>query len=419
MSTAPDVEERGEVRERSGSLLRRVKIRSYKSIKNCDVELGPFTILVGRNGSGKSTFLNALRLIVEGLRDPSEWPSLAVNPWHGRADSVVDLPPVDIALECVLTTKEDAAYEVRLGIRPGGGLTVERESLTIRREDRVASYYQCAEGRVVDASESFLPPATSDRLYLGLASIVPEFRPVFDAISAMGFYHLDPKEMSRSEDTHAGVVLARDGSNLASVWDYLQHVSPAGVDSINSWLPIIVPGFVGVRRKNFGPFSMFVFDRADLDHEVGEPRSFYAHGVSDGTLRVLGILVAIKQLATDGRPIRLVGIEEPETALHPAAAGALMDALREAATHTQILVTTHSADLLDRFDPDEGDHLLLATMSGGATRIAIVDDASRTIIRKHLDTAGGLLRMDQLEPDPNDLERQEVSSRSLDANGAT
>ena len=52
MSIASHVEERSEVREGLGSTIRRVKIRNYKSIKNCDVELGPFTILVGRNGSG-------------------------------------------------------------------------------------------------------------------------------------------------------------------------------------------------------------------------------------------------------------------------------------------------------------------------------------------------------------------------------
>ena len=107
-----------------------------------------------------------------------------------------------------------------------------------------------------------------------------------------------------------------------------------------------------------------------------------SRGVSDGTLRVLGILVAVNQLASDGRPIRLVGIEEPETALHPAAAGALMDALREAATHTQVLVTTHGADLLDRYDPGVRSSCWSSTMIGGETRLSGIDAASRRIIQK-------------------------------------
>lgn len=103
--------------------------------------------------------------------------------------------------------------------------------------------------------------------------------------------------------------------------------------------------------------------------------------------------------------MRLVGIEEPEAALHPAAAGALMNALREAATHTQVVVTTHNPDLLDQLDP-ESDALLAVHSKQGTTEIGAVDAASREAIRKHLYTAGELLRMDQLDIDPQDLTRQ-------------
>src|SRR3990172_10455436 len=48
--------------------LRRVRIRNYKSIAGCDVQLGRLTVLVGRNGSGKSNFLDALRFIADGLQ---------------------------------------------------------------------------------------------------------------------------------------------------------------------------------------------------------------------------------------------------------------------------------------------------------------------------------------------------------------
>ena len=55
---------------KSPSFLRRVRIRNYKSIAYCDVELGQLTILVGRNGSGKSNFLDALRFVGDALRSP-------------------------------------------------------------------------------------------------------------------------------------------------------------------------------------------------------------------------------------------------------------------------------------------------------------------------------------------------------------
>ena len=101
----------------------------------------------------------------------------------------------------------------------------------------------------------------------------------------------------------------------------------------------------------------------------------------------------------------LVGIEEPETALHPAAAGALMDSLREAAANTQVLLTSHSPDLLDSFNPD-ADTLLVVQGNQGATEIAPADPASLESIRRHLYSAGDLLRRDQLQPDREALGRQ-------------
>jgi predicted ATPase len=122
-------------------------------------------------------------------------------------------------------------------------------------------------------------------------------------------------------------------------------------------------------------------------------------------LRTLGALVAVAQLAEGGDPVRLVGIEEPETALHPAASAALMDALHEAAVNTQVVVTTHSPDLLDRLDLDS-DRLLVVQIRDGGTEIGRVDRASREAVAEHLATPGELLRMDYLEPDREDLERQ-------------
>jgi len=106
--------------------------------------------------------------------------------------------------------------------------------------------------------------------------------------------------------------------------------------------------------------------------------------------------------------VRLVGIEEPETALHPAAARALMAALNEATEHTQVLLTTHSADLLEAMDAGE-EGLLAVVARQGETQIGPIDPASKQSIRDHLYNAGELLRMDQLEPDDEDVKRQEAA----------
>jgi predicted ATPase len=120
--------------------------------------------------------------------------------------------------------------------------------------------------------------------------------------------------------------------------------------------------------------------------------------MSDGTLRALGVLVALYQGSNgSGKPVPLVGIEEPEVALHPKALAVLLDALREASVSRQIIVTSHSPDLLD--DKDLDPQSLFAVVSvRGATIIGHLDDAGRTALREHLYTAGDLLSMDMLRP---------------------
>ena len=130
--------------------------------------------------------------------------------------------------------------------------------------------------------------------------------------------------------------------------------------------------------------------------------------MSDGTLRALAILVALFQGNRDlKKRVMLVGIEEPESALHPAAAGVLLDALREAANETQIIITSHSPDLLD--DKDLNPESILAVEArDGTTIIAGVDEVGRSVLRDRLYTTGELLRLNQLQPDSTFIDAAKV-----------
>ncbi|MBX3699152.1 MAG: hypothetical protein KF811_15200, partial [Dokdonella sp.] len=75
------------------------------------------------------------------------------------------------------------------------------------------------------------------------------------------------------------------------------------------------------------------------------------------------------------------------------------------------LVTSHSPDLLDDQSID-ADAVLAVVSDGGETKIAPLDDASRKVMREHLFSAGELLRMDQLAPDRESIERQEKAANS-------
>ena len=174
-------------------------------------------------------------------------------------------------------------------------------------------------------------------------------------------------------------------------------------DRIRDYLAAIVPDVVDFRRTAIGHKETLEFRQEVKGSQ--HPWRFNAVSMSDGTLRSLGIVVAAMQLVNRTNPVYLVGIEEPETALHPAAAAALMDSLREAAEHTQIVLTTHSPDLLDRFD-EKIDSLLVVQSRQGETLIGPSDEASVKSINDHLYSPGDLLRMDQLQPDEVHVQRQ-------------
>jgi predicted ATPase len=387
------------------SSLRRVSIRNYKSIGKADVVLSPLTILVGRNGSGKSNFLDALRFVADSLQTSLDH---AVKSRGGidvvRRRSTGHPRNFAIVLEVTLPSRDVATYGFEITARQGGGFVVRREDLRVASpKGDLRSQYRVKEGRVVSSVEN-MPPAVRDRLYLVTASGLPLFREAYDALVSMGFYNLNPDTMKELQSPDAGEILHRDGANIASVVGRLGTDRPGLMERVQAYLATIVPGITDVERVALGPSETLQFKQKVVGSS--HPWKFYASSMSDGTLRALGTLVAVTQLAERRSTVTLVGIEEPETALHPAAARALIDALREAAVHTQILVTSHSPDLLDQVRL-ESESLLAVVSQEGTTRVAPLDEASLRAIKEHLYTPGELLRLDQLEPDPKDLARQE------------
>ena len=146
----------------------------------------------------------------------------------------------------------------------------------------------------------------------------PVFRPVFDALSGIEVYNLNPLEISALQPPDPGELLRRDGSNAASV---LQNLDERARARVNDYLSRIVPGVHSAEPKTFGKQETMEFRQVVQGQQ--HPWNFLAASMSDGTLRALGILLAIHQrhATPDGlRPPSLIGLEEPETALHPAAA---------------------------------------------------------------------------------------------------
>jgi len=301
--------------------------------------------------------------------------------------------------------KVSASYAFEVGALPKGAFRVQREECHVLKSSQqsIATFFVVENGVLKDASTDMRSKVEPDRLYLTVVSALSEFRAVYDALSRMGFYNLNPEKIRELQEPDAGELLARDGNNITSVLRRLRSEDAGKVKRIERYLEAVVPGIVAVEPRQLGPKETLLFRQTVVGDK--NPWQFMASSMSDGTLRVLGVLVASLQANGKQRAtIPLVGIEEPELAVHPGATTVLLDALREASLRTQILLTTHSPDLLDN-ESVTPDMILSVTSQLGVTRIAEVDDATRTSIRKRLYTAGELLRLGQIEPDSKALNR--------------
>lgn len=389
------------------ALLERVQITNYKSIGACDVHLKPLTIVVGRNGAGKSNFLDALRFVADGLQTSLDH---ALKSRGGievvRRRSQGHPRNFSIDLTWTLTGLRSLRYGFEIAARRGGGFIVKHEELRLKRKAGAEqlAWYEVNEGEVTGAP-NHLPPSQLDRLYLVAASGLPAFREAYDVLSAMGFYNLNPEAIKELQSPDAGEILHHDGGNLVSVVARLSVDRPEVMKRIKEYLQKIVPDVADLTRVSLGPRETLEFSQKVKGAE--HHWKFLAASMSDGTLRAVGALAAVMQLADRKRPVSLVGIEEPESALHPSATAALMDALAEAAMSTQVVVTTHSPELLDQADGVDCT-LLAARLVEGETRIGRIDSASEQAIRDHLCTAGELLRMDQLQPEDAEHEETDV-----------
>jgi predicted ATPase len=372
--------------------------------------LGRLTFLVGPNGAGKSNFLDALRLVSDALRTASLDHALRDRGGISEVRRRSAGHPRNFAIRLDFTLRDwtTGHYAFEVGARARGEFFIKSEECIAGK-----SKYLIREGQIIDSPSPVAPPAADDRLYLVNAAGLPEFRAVWDELTTMGFYNLNPREIRALQHPDKGEILDREGRNLSSVLERLEKTDSTIKKRIEEYLGKVVPGVEGVEPQRLGHMETLEFRQRVPGAK--DPWRFLAINMSDGTLRALGVLVALFQVQA-GQPVPFVGIEEPEVALHPAAAGALRDCLREGSDHTQVLVTSHSPELLD--DPTIPAASLLAVVAqNGQTEIAALDEVGRQAMIKHLQTAGELLRADQLRPDPAAVERARQQMELFDLPG--
>ena len=351
-----------------------LRLVDFKNFADESLRVGPFTVIVGANASGKSNVRDAFRFlhgvgrgytlaeILGGRWGPggqAEW-----RPVRGAPNEVVrgtgDGAGRRFALEVGLRldgTRGRYRIEVSRGAGDAGGFRVVREELSTResvytsnRGDPPAqddethlplwtaqAGAQLRHGHSVTV-RSNQPALTQIREQWLAGSHKDDVQQVIDLLASMRFLDLIPDRM-RQPSFPGQTVLGDGGENLPTV---LREIcaDPKRRRRLIDWVRTLTPMDVDDFRFPVDPVTGLV--QLVVLEKGG--RTCSAYSVSDGTLRFLAMLAAL--LADD--PARFYFFEEIDNGIHPARQWLLLELIEKqtAAGATQVVTTTHAPGLL-------------------------------------------------------------------------
>lgn len=363
-------------------MIREIRIRNFRSLRDVVIQLGDVTVLVGKSGTGKSNFVRAIRFLRDYLltgdkEQASKGGFCQLEP-AGMENFVMGFQ-IHFEIKGI-----PEAFKYALQLPCGNGINGEQLQLG----DKTLFHYQ-NNGWLVPPDVSPVPDIQAPML--GRLPAVSAAVIAYSALTTgIGCYEFplgvlsEPKASSPDGLDDAGHnflgVLKAIYSNLRDL--NLRRAVLASVACLNETIDAVELDSIATPRR------VFVTHRFN-----GTRQSFDLTQESAGFRRFLAHILAIYQEP----PKQVLVFEEPENGIYPGALGLLAEELRGAPLldRGQVILTTHSPELLNHFAPDE---LRVVTLVNGATHIGIVSAEQVQGVNEQLLTTGELLTVDPVRP---------------------
>ena len=357
-----------------------LKTRNFRCLRDQSIDLKDLNLFIGANASGKSTILDALRFLQEGVQARDfEAPVFSRGgilnlAWKGEQAHQIDIEVTvqddgDPCVWSVQITRWGYQFQIKERVER---LPPQAPPVVLLEADSGTGWWWS--NNTNERIEMQQPPTCCA---LSAASVDATFpgRDIAGFVRQWGFFDPNPFLLRRDWTGLDSSRLDHYGRNLGETLHALARSSPEVMDRIRSATQNIVglPKEIETRESE----DRFYF----VQGEEGLRFPVHQMGVSSGTLRVLALMTALH-----GEPgISLLGIEEPENYVHPSALSAFVGYMRESRDRVQMMVTTHSPLLLDLLD----DPAIVCVVQRGVGKGTTV---SRTTnpegIRRALDESG-------------------------------
>ncbi len=377
-------------------MIHRLRVQNFKSILDVNVKLSPVTVLVGKSGTGKSNFVNALRFLRDLLTSENkleEW-ALVKPASHPKAS-------LSFEIEFSIAGIEEP-YTYTLAFSPHGPkFTLSEERLLVGTQ--CLFHQRVSDGQTPGTAQWVEEPNLvqlphSGPIALGRLPSMTDAVIAFTALtSGIGCYAFSDNVLC-SVGQPARTAGLDDGAT-----NYL-HVLKGIATNLQDLT--VRRGIVeALKQVNPSVSSVELNDLQKPDHVVvghrlnGKTLALQLSQESDGFRRFYAHLLALYQRP----PKQTLIFEHPEDGIHPGALSLLADEFQAAPVNDrgQVILTTHSPRLLDHFDADQ---IRVVELHNYETKIGPVSQEQREAIHDKLLDAGELLTVDDARLDEHPSE---------------
>lgn len=378
-------------------LITKLLIKRFRSFPQESIAFANPTFFVGQNGAGKSNLIDAFSFVNEAmaatLQEVIERRG-GLFTIRNTSSAVGNSSGIGIRLELgqLNPSIRRAHFAFELKERSNYGFEILREQCSVEFHDGTRNWYERQTDLFTTNVTGLAPFLQPTALTLPLVGGDARFAPILRVLSRLRVYAIEPAKLRGPQWPRQGDILQTDGGNAASVLAQLERAEKSTLQRMQEYLQAAAPHVQSVHTDMYyDEMLMLLFNQEWAEQGSAQLPSEL---MSDGTLRILGLLLAVFQPSTPS----LLVLEEPEKTIHPAVFGAMMDLIHHASRNMQVIVTTHSPELLDAASWLREEHLRMVIWDKGASHVAGVSNPVKESLQRHLMGAGELMRSNSLEP---------------------